>query len=266
MTDTPTNTPAALPSISGARPAIEAPGLAVYAGDSMALMQGLPDAAVQAVVTDPPYSSGGLMRGDRTAKTSAKYVLTGTVRKLPEFSGDNRDQRSHLKWCAWWLSECFRVTAPGGVLLMFSDWRQLPTMTDAVQMAGWVWRGLVPWDKTEATRPQMGWFRAQCEYVITATHGPMLREQDRLHRVCLPGISRNGVEAREKRHITGKPITVMEHLLRAVPAGVVLDPFCGSGSTLIAARRRGLSAIGMEVAPEYVEVTRERLRDGEGQA
>jgi site-specific DNA-methyltransferase (adenine-specific) len=53
----------------------------------------------------------------------------------------------------------------------------------------------------------------------------------------------------------------MRWLVRLVtpPDGIVLDPFAGSGSTLVAAAHEGVSAIGMELDPEYVEIARARV-------
>ncbi|PTY03019.1 DNA methylase [Verrucomicrobia bacterium LW23] len=231
----------------------------LYQGDSLRILQTLPTASVDAVVTDPPYSSGGMTTGARQAQTSTKYVLTGTKVQRPEFCGDNRDQRSFTLWASLWLAECLRVTRPGGVLLSFIAWRQLPSMTDAVQVGGWIWRGIVPWDKTEGVRPQMGFFRAQCEYIITATHGPM-GNQGRTRRICMPGCFRESVHSREKLHITGKPVELMKRLLDILPAGsVVLDPFAGSGTTLVAARANGMHSIGVEMSDEYCAIARDRL-------
>lgn len=232
----------------------------VYQGDSLAILRELPTASVDAVVTDPPYSSGGLMRSDRGVETSAKYTITGTERQHPEFFGDNRDQRSFSFWCSLWLAECWRITKPGGTLLCFTDWRQLPSMTDAIQAGGWVWRGIAVWDKTEGVRPQRGFFRAQAEYIITASHGGMGKEQDREVGVCLPGVFRENVRAAEKQHITGKPVPLMQRLLEIVPPnGVVLDPFAGSGTTLLAAKNLNLRGIGVEMSVEYCEVIKQRL-------
>lgn len=232
----------------------------LYKGDSLSILRALPTASVDVVVTDPPYSSGGFTRADRSEGTTAKYTITGTERKFPEFFGDNRDQRSFVLWCSLWLAECFRVTKPGGYLLCFTDWRQLPCVTDAVQAGGWIWRGIAVWDKTEGTRPQMGWFRAQAEYVITASHGPMGKEQDRPVRVCLPGVFRENVKSAEKEHTTAKPLALMQRLLEVVPpGGVVLDPFAGSGTTLLAAKNLGMRAIGCEMSEEYCEVIQKRL-------
>jgi len=53
-------------------------------------------------------------------------------------------------------------------LVAFSDWRQLPALCDAVQAGGWLWRGIAAWDKTEASRPRNGGFRAQCEFMASS--------------------------------------------------------------------------------------------------
>jgi len=147
-------------------------------GDALAVLRSMPNASVDAVITDPPYSSGGFTRGDRTASTTTKYTMTGTQIERPEFAGDNRDQRSFGYWCALWLSECLRIARPGAPICVFTDWRQLPTTTDAVQSGGWLWRGIVVWDKTEACRPAMGRFAAQCEYVVWGTAGPSPDRED----------------------------------------------------------------------------------------
>ncbi len=113
----------------------------LYLGDCLEVLPTLAAGSVDAVVTDPPYSSGGAFRSDRNAQPSAKYVQTDSDYTCrDEFAGDNRDQRSFLAWATMWLSKSFRATSRGGVVMVFSDWRQLPTMTDAIQCGGWVWR------------------------------------------------------------------------------------------------------------------------------
>jgi site-specific DNA-methyltransferase (adenine-specific) len=63
-------------------------------------------------------------------------------------------------------------------------------------------------------------------------------------------------------HPTVKPIKLMEYLVKMItpPGGVVLDPFAGSGTTLIAAKTQGFNYIGIELTPEYVEIAEARLK------
>lgn len=233
----------------------------VWQGDALELLRGLDEKRFDAVVTDPPYSSGGMYRSDRAQKTSAKYVLSkkNSQREYPEFEGDNRDQRGLLVWASMWLTECWRVTKPGGALLCFCDWRNIPVMSDAIQCGGWVWRGVVPWDKTEGARPQKGWFRAQAEYVLTATRGGIGKEQARTGP-CLPGVFRENVDSANKLHMTGKPIRLMRDLLEVViPGGEVLDPFAGSGTTALAAKQTGRRCVTCDNSPGNLELIPGRM-------
>lgn len=221
----------------------------VVHGEALRVLRELPDECVDAVITDPPYSSGGATRGDRMSSPAKKYVTSGQALVRPDFLGDNRDQRSFLTWCTLWLSEALRVVRSGAPLCVFSDWRQLPTVTDAVQVAGFVWRGIAVWDKTEATRPQLGRFRSQAEFVVWGSKGAMPLERN---VGALPGVWSVQPRPDEKRHITGKTPACMLNVVRICePGGVILDPFFGAGSTGIAALRAGYRVIGVELTEAY---------------
>ncbi len=230
---------------------------ALVHGEAFATLRELPSACVDAVITDPPYSSGGFTRGDRSDPTSNKYVQTGTKIVRPDFAGDNRDQHAFLTWCALWMSECLRVAKPGSPICVFSDWRQLPSVTDAIQVAGFIWRGLLVWDKTEAVRPCLGRFSSQCEYVVWGSAGPM---PERADIGVLHGVIREPVDRSDKHHIAGKPTAVMKAIARICPnGGVILDPFAGSGTTGVGALTIGRRFIGFELIEEYAGVARDRL-------
>lgn len=227
----------------------------LFQGDALAVLRELPSGHVDAVVTDPPYSSGGQSTAARKADPADKYQTTGTKRTYPPMLGDNKDQRSFLAWAQLWLSECWRISKDGAPLLVFSDWRQVPVMSDAIQAAGWTWRGLIVWDKPTA-RPDKGRFRNQAEYVLFATKGRHERGTDR----CLPGVFRHSVDPRRKVHLTGKPVGLLCDLLEVVkPGGLVLDPFLGGGTTAAACQETGRSCMGIELSEEYFEVARQRL-------
>jgi site-specific DNA-methyltransferase (adenine-specific) len=118
----------------------------IYRGDALAIVPQLDD--VDVVIADPPYSSGGRTSAERTSRsTRTKYQSTDAKKKLPNFSGDTRDQHGHAHWCALWLSACRQRTRAGGLCFVFTDWRQLAATSDAIQAGGWVWRGVVVWKK-----------------------------------------------------------------------------------------------------------------------
>src|SRR5690242_1309453 len=106
----------------------------LYHGDSLAVLQQLPDASVDCVLTDPPYSSGGMVRGDRMQDVHTKYVNSDSSsgHLLQAFSGDNRDQIGYWFWVSLWVSELRRIAKPGAVCGLFTDWRQLPITSCAL--------------------------------------------------------------------------------------------------------------------------------------
>ena len=226
------------------------PKIQIIPGDALVVLPTLEDASVEAIITDPPYSSGGQSITARKQSPDTKYQHSGVARRYPALLGDTRDQRSLLAWAALWLAECWRIAKPGSPLLLFSDWRQLPLFSDAIQAGGWTWRGLIVWDKTESARPQQGSFRSQAEYILFASKGqwrPLVRD-------CLPGVLRHRVVPTEKNHINAKPVPLLEDLLRVLPAGAtVLDPFVGGGSTAKACANTGRSCIGIELNAETAE-------------
>lgn len=229
-------------------------------GDALELLRTLPPGLADAVVADPPYASGGTSSAERMEqRPSTKYVTTGAWVAGPDFPGDNRDQRSHILWSTLWLTAARRASKPGAVVVVCSDWRQLPATTDAVQAAGWVWRGTLVWNKTVARgRPRRGAFRNQHEFGVWATNGPLDPADD---APCLPGV----IDAlppgrRDRVHVTQKPVSLLDVLVQvAPPGGLVLDPFAGAGTAGVAALRAGRRYLGIELLPAYAQIAERRI-------
>lgn len=227
----------------------------LHLGESLEIMRSLPSGSVDAIVTDPPYSSGGYVRGDRMQSTRKKYVSTDAKHQIPAFSGDNRDQRGYLAWSALWMSEARRIAKPGALICVFSDWRQLPTTTDAIQAAGWLWRGVAVWGKANA-RPYPGRYCAQAEFIVWGTNGPRPPAGKCARGLWIADVPRG----KERVHITQKPVEVMSGIVSAIePGGTVLDPFAGSGTTAIACAEAGLNFIGIEQDPDIHAAALKRL-------
>jgi len=236
------------------KPTWKAKGVELYLGDALAILPRL-RGPVDAVIADPPYSSGAATPAGRAQPPSKKYVR----KKWPDFLGDQMDGRSWVYWCALWTGLCREITREGGYLLVFCDWRRAAYAQDAIQMGRWVRRGMVVWDKTQAARPQRGAFRHQCEYVQWATKGAIDR---RPGLGPWPGCYTFPVKRADKHHMTGKPTPLLERLVEVAPKnGLVLDPFMGSGTTGVAAIRRGRRFIGIELDPYYFEVAKSRIEE-----
>ena len=230
-------------------------------GDCLNVMQDIADGSVDMVLTDPPYSSGGLFAGDRKKSTHTKYLNTKHTGAavLPDFSGDNMDQRSFVEFMRIILSRARIKTKSEGICAVFVDWRNLPAMTDAMQWAGWVWRGIVVWDKGTA-RNIPGRFRPDCEYIICGTNGARSVDWDK-GTSALPGCYHiPSVPSIKRQHQTEKPIDLMEKLLRISPSdATILDLFMGSGTTGVACTNTGRKFIGIELSRYYFEMAKQRI-------
>lgn len=232
----------------------------LHGGDALTVLPSLPPGSVDLVLVDPPYCSGGRTQAERTGQTArGKYVSGGVQHTLADFSGDNRDQRAYTAWLGLLLTYCLTAAAPGASLLVFCDWRQLPATSDALQIGGWLWRGIIPWHKP-IHRPRKGGFAASCEYILWASHGPVDAARN---PVYLPGLySSSQPRGSARKHITQKPDELLAELVKVCPpGGTVLDFCAGSGSTGVAAVQSGRRFIGVELSPHYQQVAAGRLRE-----
>lgn len=226
--------------------------------DMLKALREVPDGTVGMLLTDPPYSSGGLFRGDRSAATSDKYQSAAD--KRPDFYGDNRDERSFVLWSSAWMAECYRAMEDGASAVVFTDWRQWANTADAMQVAGFVFRGAVVWHKAINLRPQPNSFRCECEFALWFTKGPIDRKPVAGAKY-LPGFHSVPAPTGEERiHATQKPLRLVKALMEIAPEGcIVLDPFMGSGTTAVAAVETGRHFIGCELSPEYCEMANRRV-------
>lgn len=248
---------------SGPLPYYQDRWVTLYHGEALAILSELPAASFGALITDPPYSSGGKFRGDRCLiESSSKYLTKQSTANYHPFSGDARDQRSWTFWSTLWLSECRRLLEPGGYAEVFTDWRQLPCLTDVFQAAGLTWRGICPWDKGPSARaPHKGYHRHQCEYLVWGTNGECAKRND---AGPASGCYRYPTKSRQKKHPAAKPLDLLIDLVSFMPrAAAILDPFAGSGTTLAAAKWMGRTAVGIEIDEHSAEIAAKWLEEFE---
>ena len=228
----------------------------VLNGDTLKLVKAFQPGIFDAVITDPPYASGGTKQNERNRTTNQKYSSMSAANALPDFDGDNKDQRSWTHWMAEWLYDVRKACKKGAPICLFIDWRQYPSITDALQWAGWIWRGTAVWDKGNS-RPQKGRFRQQAEYIVWGSNGPMPINRP---VSCLPGVFRYG-NPQNRIHVTEKPLQLMKDVIQICePRGLILDPFVGAGTTVLAAVMTGYRAVGIEVTDAYYKLGSDRVK------
>lgn len=227
---------------------------------------GLPlaDESVDLIVTSPPYGLDvAYSAGDVLADRWPAFMLT-------------------------WLDEAYRVTKPSGRLALnvpldTSEPTYRPTYMQAVLAAiraGWAYRSTVVWNEGNTTKG--GWALgsqssaarphhvSQVEMIALFSRGDWAPSSDNPDDITPDEFLLAGrgpwTFSGESRPWEGHPAPFpLELPGRLIPylcrvGDVVLDPFCGSGTTLVAALSRGRQAVGFDISPEYVESARRRLQ------
>ncbi|WP_285658754.1 DNA-methyltransferase, partial [Helicobacter bizzozeronii] len=174
---------------------------------------------------------------------------------------DGKDQRLWIAWIGFIFAQIERVLKPNSYFFSFIDWRILPALSDAVQLADLAWRGVIVWDKGKGARPFPNGFKQQCEFVVWGTKGELPAYERKKEADYHYGYIEARTPINGKQHATQKPLEVLKHCLEIVPkGGIVLDCFAGSGSTGVACAHLGLNFIGVEKSKQYAQIAQERLR------
>jgi DNA modification methylase len=192
---------------------------ALYLGDCREVVAWL-DADV--LITDPPY--GMAYKSGRTGATI-----------LHDDSPDVRDAA---------------LSAWGAIrpALVFGTWR-VPRPVSA--------RQVLVWDKTggQGGSTPSPWLLSHEEIYVMGDWEATPQRQSGVLRVP----NYNSQSAGRPDHPTPKPLALMERLIVTCPPGLIADPFAGSGSTLVAAKRVGRKAVGVEMDERYCEIAANRL-------
>ena len=205
------------------------------------------------VLTDEPYNvkiAGNVTRGHHREFAMASGEMTNA-----EFLAFNE---------AWMQAVLFHVS-DGAVFGTFIDWRGLPTVHSAAMKLGLSPLNLIVWVKTNGGMGSL--YRSQHELIPLFKKGraPHVnnielgkRGRWRSNVWTYPGASSLGSDARRglKDHPTVKPTAMLEDALLDLTnrGDIVIDPFLGSGSTLIAADKTGRVCRGVELDPLYLDV------------
>jgi DNA modification methylase len=205
-------------------PYYEADGITLYLGDCTTQTGWL---AADVLVTDPPYGISYVRGGDR--KVMPKQPVVG-------------DHDTTLRDTA--LGLWGDRPAP-----VFGSWRA-PRPANTRQLLVW-WKRSVGPGSGDVSIP---WGNATEEiYVLGSGYAGRRRPN------VIETFEARQNAARLIGHPSNKSVSLMQQLIEACPPGLVADPFAGSGSTLLAARALGRSAIGVEIDERYCEVIAKRL-------
>lgn len=209
-------------------------------GDCLGVMRIMPAECVDVIIADPPYGIDY-----QSARRSDK------AERHPKIANDNQP-------FVWFLPEAYRVLKEGGALLCFCRWDTQEAFRLAIGWAGFKVRQHVVWDREwHGMADVRTMFAPQHDIIWQASKGRCELQGVRPKSV----IRALRVGAESLTHPNEKPVTLLEQLILAVtpPGGIVLDPFAGSGSTLVAAWKQQRRAIGIELSEKYAALIERRM-------
>ncbi|QDV23576.1 DNA-methyltransferase [Aureliella helgolandensis] len=217
------------------------------------------EGTIDAVITDPPYGSGGTTVAKRLRPSSEKYQSSDRKEKLPDIDGDAMLPEAWIRMMTTIFDKVRRACKPGADLLVFCDWMSLTRFIEVIGAAGLYVRSVGIWDKGRCSRPNRNGMRNQVEMILHARRsGKVEREKD----IYLNGVFQYPTMRNNKLHLTQKPLELMHELMQlAPPEGIVLDPFQGSGTTGVAALQTNRRYIGIESVKHYHDIAIQRLQE-----
>lgn len=222
----------------------------LYLGDCLDVLPTIDRGSVDAVVTDPPYSSGNRREGSKGLRKS----MNRTTGDDDWFGTDSLTTPGFCWMMRAVATQSKRLLCRGGHFLTFIDWRMSASLAAAIESADMRLLGLLVWDKVGFG---MGaYFRNQHELILHFSHGrtrPVFRHD-------MPNVLRHSRFDGDD-HDTQKPQTLIEDLVTVVTGDgeIVGDWFMGSGTTGVACVRTGRRFMGIEIDPNYFEIAVKRI-------
>ena len=199
-------------------------------GDCIEIMRQIPEASVDFILTDPPYLVNFHDRQGRTLKND---------------TDDN--------WLKPAMAEGFRVLKQNRLMLCFYGWPRAEKFLEAWHSAGFRPVGHLVFHKSYTTKARFFKYQHEQAYLLAKGNPPLPHSP-------LPDVQRL-IYTGNKLHPTQKAVTSLAPLIRAfsLPGEIVLDAFCGSGSTCAAALLTGRKYIGIELDAEYHQAASQRM-------
>lgn len=246
-------------------------------GDALKELQKLDDNSVDHCITDPPYNISGYENKKEIGwlKSDTHWSSNKNFNKIEE-KWDSFSEKDYEKFTRQWLSEVFRVVKPNGNIIIFGSYHNIYRIGNYLQDADKKVINSIVWFKRNAF-PNITQ-RMLCEsteHIIWACNNSQKNAKNWIFNYNVLKKINGGKQMRnvwdipmtspkEKKH--GKhPSQKPEEVLKRLILGctneneIILDPFIGSGTTAVVAKKHGRSYIGIDNSSEYIEIANKRI-------
>lgn len=225
-------------------------------GDSLEVMKKLPSESIDLVVTSPPYNLKNSTGNGMKCGNGGKWANAALIKGYSHYD-DNMPYDKYCKWQKDCLKEMFRLIKKDGAIFYNHKWRvQAGLLQDRREIVlDFPIRQIIIWKRKGGINFNKGYFLPTYEVIY------VICKQD---FILAKGANSHGdiwdiKQESKNKHPAPFPIPLIERIISSTHAKVVLDPFMGSGTTAIAAKKLKRDFIGIELSPDYVTMAKERL-------
>ena len=225
-------------------------------GDVLEVMRKMPDASLDLVITSPPYnlknSTGNGMKDGRGGKWAYAALVKGY-----SHHNDNMPHSKYVEWQRDCLSEMFRLIKDDGAIFYNHKWRvQGGLLQDRHDIVSdFPVRQIIIWRRKGGINFNKGYFLPTYEVIYMICKKDFILSQ---------GANSYGdiwefTQEMKNEHPAPFPLALIERIVSSTDAKIILDPFMGSGTTAVAAKKLNRHFVGIEISEEYNELAKKRL-------
>jgi len=218
----------------------------IYQGDCLELMKQIEDKSIDLVLTDTPY--GINFKSNMDTKNRFDYIQ----------NDDNLD------FFEPFIKEAFRVLKDNSCIFLFCRFDNYPYLYNTIIKNGFKVKNCLVWEKNKALGglgDMESSFLNNYEFVLFAMKGRKILFQNRIGREF--GLIKDDTISNPLQLLypTQKPLRILRKLIKlsTIEGDIVLDAFCGSGSTCVASKEIRRRYIGIDINPKAVEIANKRL-------
>lgn len=229
----------------------------IICGSAVDVMKEIPDGSVHLVVTSPPYnlknSTGNGMKNGRGGKWANAALQNGY-----SHHNDCMPHKEYVKWQRDCLNEMMRVITEDGAIFYNHKWRVQGGLLQDRQdiVSGFPVRQIIIWKRKGGLNFNAGYFLPTYE-VIYLIAKPKFKLTTKANAY---GDVWEFTQEMNNEHPAAFPVDLINRIISATDAKIILDPFMGSGTTAISAINFKRDYIGIDISPDYCEMARERIK------
>lgn len=235
--------------------------ITLYNQDCISAMKEIKSGSIDLIVTDPPYNLGNFMKKRDTNLNKMRENFFGSA------GWDDMEFEDWVRSMDAFFKESARVIKKGGTMIIFMAIIKVETIIHLAEKNGFYYKTTGIWHKTNPMPRNMNLhFVNSTEAWIYFTYkkktGTFNNGGAMFHDFIETSVTPNG-ERKYGKHPTQKPEGLIRHFIEILsnPNDTVLDPFMGSGTTGVVAKKTDRDFIGIELNKEYFNIAKNRIQE-----